>query len=245
MCPSASSTPRATTSPATCAGLPTSGAGRHWWVGLTSGDLKAHQPPNTVGQYRRPVGWERKFAPVEDFTQEQRYSYRIYHPAPCGPGFLCLVRTRPVFQSQVRVREHSVGPGPASPQTDKRGAVVRGVIPVLRRELDDRPTRTGHLGFRAHARGCEDGRHLGPAWVACPGDSPSITGDAAGTWRLGDLAVNRLGFGAMRLTGDPPETALPVTAVSRSRCCGVRSSSGLTTSTPPRSTSPRCAQPTS
>ena len=27
---------------------------------------------------------------------------------------------------------------------------------------------------------------------------------AAGTWRLGDLTVNRLGFGAMRLTGDRP-----------------------------------------
>ena len=26
-----------------------------------------------------------------------------------------------------------------------------------------------------------------------------ITADAAGTWNLGDLAVNRLGFGAMRL----------------------------------------------
>jgi pyridoxine 4-dehydrogenase len=33
--------------------------------------------------------------------------------------------------------------------------------------------------------------------------SPLITAEAAGTWRLGDLAVNRLGFGAMRLTGDP------------------------------------------
>ncbi|MEU3980732.1 aldo/keto reductase [Streptomyces sp. NPDC026672] len=29
----------------------------------------------------------------------------------------------------------------------------------------------------------------------------TITADAAGTWRLGDLPVNRLGFGAMRLTG--------------------------------------------
>ena len=27
--------------------------------------------------------------PAEDFTREPRYSYRIYHPAPCGPGFLC------------------------------------------------------------------------------------------------------------------------------------------------------------
>ncbi|MGD0560879.1 MAG: aldo/keto reductase [Streptosporangiaceae bacterium] len=33
--------------------------------------------------------------------------------------------------------------------------------------------------------------------------SPLVAADAAGTWRLGDLAVNRLGFGAMRLTGDP------------------------------------------
>jgi aryl-alcohol dehydrogenase-like predicted oxidoreductase len=29
-----------------------------------------------------------------------------------------------------------------------------------------------------------------------------LTADAAGTWNLGDLTVNRLGFGAMRLTGD-------------------------------------------
>jgi pyridoxine 4-dehydrogenase len=34
-------------------------------------------------------------------------------------------------------------------------------------------------------------------------NSPTITADAAGTWQLGDLTVNRLGFGAMRLTGDP------------------------------------------
>ena len=34
-------------------------------------------------------------------------------------------------------------------------------------------------------------------------DSPSAAG-AAGTWRLGDLTVNRLGFGAMRLTGSKP-----------------------------------------
>jgi aryl-alcohol dehydrogenase-like predicted oxidoreductase len=29
----------------------------------------------------------------------------------------------------------------------------------------------------------------------------TITADAAGTWKLGDLTVNRIGFGAMRLTG--------------------------------------------
>ncbi|WP_187284369.1 aldo/keto reductase [Streptomyces sp. uw30] len=31
--------------------------------------------------------------------------------------------------------------------------------------------------------------------------SETITADAAGTWRLGDLPVRRVGFGAMRLTG--------------------------------------------
>lgn len=30
----------------------------------------------------------------------------------------------------------------------------------------------------------------------------TVRADAAGTWRLGDLTVNRLGFGAMRLVGD-------------------------------------------
>lgn len=34
-----------------------------------------------------------------------------------------------------------------------------------------------------------------------PMTSEVITVDAAGTWQLGDLTVNRLGFGAMRLTG--------------------------------------------
>ncbi|WP_181387082.1 aldo/keto reductase [Streptomyces sp. Act143] len=31
--------------------------------------------------------------------------------------------------------------------------------------------------------------------------SETITADAAGTWKLGDLSVNRLGYGAMRVTG--------------------------------------------
>ncbi|WP_151476260.1 oxidoreductase [Streptomyces albicerus] len=34
--------------------------------------------------------------------------------------------------------------------------------------------------------------------------SETINAAAAGTWRLGDLTVNRLGFGAMRLTGSRP-----------------------------------------
>src|SRR6202034_1503928 len=35
-------------------------------------------------------------------------------------------------------------------------------------------------------------------------NSPAITAAAAGTWTMGDLTVNRLGFGAMRLTGALP-----------------------------------------
>jgi pyridoxine 4-dehydrogenase len=35
-------------------------------------------------------------------------------------------------------------------------------------------------------------------------ESPAISAAAAGTWQLGDLTVNRLGFGAMRLTGSLP-----------------------------------------
>jgi aryl-alcohol dehydrogenase-like predicted oxidoreductase len=31
--------------------------------------------------------------------------------------------------------------------------------------------------------------------------APTVTASAAGTWRLGDLTVNRLGYGAMRVTG--------------------------------------------
>jgi pyridoxine 4-dehydrogenase len=35
-------------------------------------------------------------------------------------------------------------------------------------------------------------------------NSPALAAAAAGTWRLGDRTVNRLGFGAMRLTGSLP-----------------------------------------
>src|ERR1700761_660933 len=37
-----------------------------------------------------------------------------------------------------------------------------------------------------------------------PVSSPVLDASAAGTWRLGDRTVNRLGFGAMRLTGSLP-----------------------------------------
>jgi hypothetical protein len=38
-------------------GVATAGAGRHWWVRLTCGDLKKHQLPDPAGRYRRPDGW--------------------------------------------------------------------------------------------------------------------------------------------------------------------------------------------
>ena len=38
-------------------GIASSGAGRHWWLTLTSGDFRAHQLPDPAGQYRRPAGW--------------------------------------------------------------------------------------------------------------------------------------------------------------------------------------------
>jgi hypothetical protein len=38
-------------------GTAISGAGRHWWTRLAPSDLKAHQLPDPVGQYGRPVGW--------------------------------------------------------------------------------------------------------------------------------------------------------------------------------------------
>jgi hypothetical protein len=38
-------------------GVPTAGAGGHWWTRLTCGDLKSHQLPDPAGRYRRPAGW--------------------------------------------------------------------------------------------------------------------------------------------------------------------------------------------
>lgn len=48
--------------------------------------------------------------------------------------------------------------------------------------------------------------------------SPVVSADAAGTWRLGDLTVNRLGFGAMRL---PARAAFQPGTPSRDRARSV------------------------
>lgn len=36
---------------------PDVGAGDHWWLQLTAGDIKGHQLPDPAGGYRRPAGW--------------------------------------------------------------------------------------------------------------------------------------------------------------------------------------------
>ena len=43
-------------------------------------------------------------------------------------------------------------------------------------------------------------------WQTSVVTSKTITASAAGTWRLGDLTVNRMGFGAMRLTANADGT---------------------------------------
>jgi predicted aldo/keto reductase-like oxidoreductase len=76
----------------------------------------------------------------------------------------------------------------------------------------------------------------------------TVTAAAAGTWQLGDLTVNRLGFGAMRLTGGavfgrgaPSDRDRSISVLRRAVELGVshidtaaRSSSASATSTPPR-----------
>ncbi|MFC9330258.1 aldo/keto reductase [Kitasatospora sp. NPDC057015] len=49
----------------------------------------------------------------------------------------------------------------------------------------------------------------------------TITAAASGTWRLGDLTVNRIGFGAMRLTQDGPAFAPGATPSDRGRAVGL------------------------
>lgn len=58
--------------------------------------------------------------------------------------------------------------------------------------------------------------------------SSTITASAAGTWTLGDLPVNRVGFGAMRLTGSaafhlgtPREREGPIAVLRRAVELGV------------------------
>jgi hypothetical protein len=38
-------------------GSATDGAGRHWWRRLTEADFRHNQLPDSVGPFRRPVGW--------------------------------------------------------------------------------------------------------------------------------------------------------------------------------------------
>ncbi|ACZ88048.1 aldo/keto reductase [Streptosporangium roseum] len=51
--------------------------------------------------------------------------------------------------------------------------------------------------------------------------SETITATAAGTWKLGDLEINRIGFGAMRLTQDGPAFAAGAVPSDRGRAVSV------------------------
>jgi pyridoxine 4-dehydrogenase len=56
-------------------------------------------------------------------------------------------------------------------------------------------------------------------------NSETITAASAGTWQLGDLTVNRIGFGAMRLTknadGTPSDRDQAITVLRRAIELGV------------------------
>jgi pyridoxine 4-dehydrogenase len=64
-----------------------------------------------------------------------------------------------------------------------------------------------------------------PGWHTSLVTSQTITADAAGTWTLGDLTVNRIGFGAMRLTstagGSPSERSRVIAVLRRALELGV------------------------
>lgn len=78
--------------------------------------------------------------------------------------------------------------------------------------------------------------------------SQTITAAASGTWKLGDLTVNRLGFGAMRLTQHGEAFAADAVPRDRDQAIGVLRRAvelGVNHIDTPRSTSRRCAAPTS
>jgi pyridoxine 4-dehydrogenase len=58
--------------------------------------------------------------------------------------------------------------------------------------------------MRRNSAGAQLRFHAAAAWDNSGMTSTTLPAAAAGTWTLGDLTVNRLGFGAMRLTGGRP-----------------------------------------
>jgi pyridoxine 4-dehydrogenase len=66
---------------------------------------------------------------------------------------------------------------------------------------------------------------VGRPWQTAAVTSETITAGAAGTWPLGDLTVNRIGLGAMRLTsnadGTPMDRGQAVTVLRRALDLGV------------------------
>ena len=71
----------------------------------------------------------------------------------------------------------------------------RGLEAAVRLGGDDGPDLRALRDFGG------DGGRRPPRRPARPGHGSGVTAAAAGTFRLGDRTVNRLGFGAMRLTG--------------------------------------------
>ena len=70
----------------------------------------------------------------------------------------------------------------------------------------------------------------------------------AGTWKLGDIPVNRLGFGAMRLTQNGAAFAAGAAASNRDQAIATLRRAielGVNHITPRRSISPRFGRPTS
>lgn len=55
--PTGTINPRNTLHAGALRGVPTSGAGNHWWRRLTATDYLAHQLPNPAGSYTKPAGW--------------------------------------------------------------------------------------------------------------------------------------------------------------------------------------------
>jgi hypothetical protein len=91
--------------------------------------------------------------PLEDSTQEQRYSLRIYHPAPCGPGFLVSGVVQDC-SSKVGLASECTSFVPSRPFLTRRGWMGHGsrVSDVASGRQEAWPTRPGRARFPVKAR---------------------------------------------------------------------------------------------
>jgi hypothetical protein len=70
--------------------------------------------------------------PAEDFTREPRYSYRIYHPAPCRPGFLVHGAAQDRGRGRVWVWPPSEKPVQGRFPSRRRQSEPEAVLPAQR-----------------------------------------------------------------------------------------------------------------